>query len=63
MRTGVLGLPGPDGSQLLVWKKEGELHWQAYDRGFRPVGSPGQVASPGAGAAGVRTERGMVLFR
>jgi hypothetical protein len=48
---------------LLVWKKEGELHWQAYDRGFRPVGSPGQVASPGAGAAGVRTERGMVLFR
>ena len=63
MRTGVLGLPGPDGSQLLVWKKEGELHWQAYDRGFRPVGSAGQVASPGAGAAGVRTERGMVLFR
>lgn len=63
MRTGVLGLPGPDGSQLLVWKKEGTLHWQAFDRGFRPVGKAQHVASPGAGAAGVRTDRGLVLFR
>jgi hypothetical protein len=64
MRTGVLALPGRDGSTLVAWKKDDVLGWQLYDAEGRPSGAEGTAKGPGNGAAGVVTQDGrFVLFR
>jgi len=63
MRSGIIAVPGPEESQWIAWKKEGQLHWQAYDREFQPRGRPAQIASPGTGAPAVRWREQFVLFR
>jgi hypothetical protein len=64
MRTGVLGLSGPEGVTLVAWKKDDLAGWQLYDSEGRPAGPPGSVKSPGNGVAGVVGEDGrFLLFR
>ncbi|MDG3002275.1 hypothetical protein [Paludisphaera mucosa] len=64
MRTGLIALPGPDGSTLVAWKLEGRLGWQLYDGEGRPSGKAGSAPSPGQGAAGVVAADGrFLLFR
>jgi hypothetical protein len=64
MRSGILGLPSPDGSTLVAWKKEGRLGWQLYDPQGKPSGPVGSAQSPGKGVAGVVDQDGnFLLFR
>lgn len=64
MRTGMIALPGSDGSTLIAWKKDNQLGWQLYDQRGRPSGKPNSATSAGSGAAGVVDKAGnFVLFR
>jgi hypothetical protein len=63
MRTGMLTLHGAAGSTLVVWKKDGQLAWQLYDRNSNAQ-LPNSVPSEGHGAAGIVDKSGnFVLFR
>jgi hypothetical protein len=64
MRTGMLALPGPDGSALVAWTKDGLIGWQLYDAEGKPLGTPGSVNSSGNGVAGVVSKDGhFILLR
>lgn len=64
IRTGVLALNDSAENTLVLWKKDGQLGWQLYDKLGRPSGRPGAAKSDGNGAAGVVTKEGrFVLFR
>jgi hypothetical protein len=64
MRTGVVALPGPEGSTLVAWTKDGLVGWQLYDADGQPPGTPGSVKSPGNGVAGVLSKDShFILFR
>jgi hypothetical protein len=62
MRTGTLALNAPDGSTLVVWKKENKLGWQLYDAAGQVTGRPGSAQSAGAGAAGVVDKDGRFIL-
>lgn len=64
MRTGLLALAAADGSTLVAWKEENQLHWQLYDAKGKPVGTAGSAKSSGKGVAGVVASDGnFLLFR
>jgi hypothetical protein len=64
MRTGIIGLGGPNGKTLVAWKKDGLMGWQLYDAEGQPSGPPGSAKSAGNGVAGVVGKDGrFILFR
>jgi hypothetical protein len=64
MRTGMLALSAPDGSNLMAWTKNQQIGWQVYDPEGKPVGAAGSAKSSGNGVAGVVAKDGhYVLFR
>jgi hypothetical protein len=64
MRTGLVALGAPDGTTLIAWKQQDQLHWQAYDSAGRPEGNPKSVPSAGKGVAGVVEKSGrFILFQ
>jgi hypothetical protein len=64
MHTAMRALSAPDGSTLVVWKKDDRMGWQLYDAKGQPSGSPGSAQSPGNGVAAVMAKAGQfILFR
>jgi hypothetical protein len=64
MRTGIIGLGGPNGKTLVAWKQDGLMGWQLYDAEGQPSGPPGSAKSAGNGVAGVVGKDGrFILFR
>lgn len=64
MRSGILALPAPSGSTLVVWKKEGNLGWSLYDEKGQRSEKPGFAESAGKGVAAVVTKNGdFILIR
>jgi hypothetical protein len=64
MRTGLLALGAPDGTDLVAWKERDELQWQVYDAEGRPEGAPSTIPAPGKGVAGVVDKGGrFILFQ
>ena len=63
MRTGLIAIPGKNGSVVVAWNDGSRLGWQLYDdRGF-PVGKEGRNERKGKGATGVALASGdFVLF-
>lgn len=53
MRTGMLALPGAQGTTLVVWNHDDHLGWQCYDSQSRPLGPVGSKKINGKGAAAV----------
>jgi hypothetical protein len=62
MRSGVLAIPGSDGSTLVAWKDKDVLGWQLYDSAGRPGEQSGSTPSRGTGCAGVPLPGGRFLL-
>ena len=61
MRTGLTILSGKENTILLCWNDGTRLHWQLFDGQANQIGSPGELASKGKGAAAVSLNDGSFL--
>ena len=61
MRTGLTIHSGKENTILLCWNDGTRLHWQLFDGQANQIGSPGELASKGKGAAAVSLNDGSFL--